>query len=118
MGPLLPVQIVDGKFVDDAPGALEKCKSDKTGGGGGIFSTANCTVLDAVDSVVVPTSHSAVAVLVMTCGAVCASAGRLATGKSIPVVSAPAHFIKYLVNVPIGAKGDPGKPAPPLVFFS
>lgn len=103
------MQIVGGKFVGDAPGALEKRNNDSTGGGGGEFSTANCTVLDIRDNVWLPTLHSAVAVFVITGDCVCANAGRLATGRSIPVVSAPAHLIIYLVNVPIVAKGDAGR---------
>lgn len=104
---MAPKQIVGGKFAGDAPGALEKWKSDSTGGDATTVSTANCTVLDVRDNVWLPTVHSAVAVFVMNGDCVCANAGRLATGRSIPAVSAPAHLI-YLVNTPIEAKGDVG----------
>lgn len=108
---MLPMHIVGGKFAGDAPGALEKWKSDSTGGDGGTASTANCTVLDGRESVCPSTFHSAIAVLLIICGVLCANAGKLATGRSIPAASAPALLIMILVNRFIGEKGGGGRPA-------
>ena len=113
VAPLLPVQIVVGKFVLDASGVLENRNkvSDVVGAGGG--STANWTVFDVRDSRWAPASHSTVAVLVMICGVVCADAGRLATGRANPVASTPAACIMKVVNGRIGEKGDADKSRTP-----
>jgi len=115
---LVPVQMVGGKFAGEAPGPLENRKSESTGGVTGVVSTTNCTVLEGRESVCPPTVHSAIAVLLIICGVVCANAVVLAAGRSIPAASTAALFIIYLVNVPIGAKGDPGKTAVAPRFFS
>ena len=113
VAPLLPVQIVVGKFVLDASGVLENRNKVSEVVGTGAGSTANCTVFDVRDSRWAPASHSTVAVLVMICGVVCADAGRLATGRANPVASTPAACIMKVVNGRIGEKGDADKSRTP-----
>ena len=118
VAPPLPKHIVDGKLTVVAPGALEKWKRASTGAGGCTFSTANCTVFDVLESVWLPASHCAVAVLLIICGCACANAGKLAAGCKIPAASKPAYLIKDLVNVRMAKKGDDGVSRAPPPFLS
>jgi hypothetical protein len=108
--------VVGGKFAGEAPGLLENRKSESTGGVTGVVSTTNCTVLEGRESVCPPTVHSAIAVLLIVCGAPCANAGRLEAGRSIPAASTPALLTNILVNVFIIEKGDGGSPARRPIF--
>lgn len=111
VGPLAPLHIVGGKTAGDAPGPLEKRYNERTGGVTGAVSTSKRTVFDGRESVCPPTVHSATAVLLIVCDPLCANAGKLAAGRSIPAASTPALFTIILVNDFISEKGGSGRPA-------